>query len=575
MSDSPQETLRRAVGSTASAPPSARVTQPVQVEWYGAVGDGVADDTAAILAAITAAGANGSVLFKAGKTYKTTSLITIPSDGVTLWGYGAIITSATSAQYEKFRFSGRARGAVMGLRFDCLYTVGATSIAAGVIDIRNSSDIMVQDCEFNDVSNVGVYLYGTTTRATVAFNRFYKNFCAVFSDDDLTNQTTECRIVGNQIRTGLGTTSTALSAGIKISGIGSVSSHAGHVIADNVIDTPGQMGIEIQTWVNGCAIHGNTITGPGYGISVSGCSKIAVTGNTVRNPAIYGLEVASASTLITLAVNVVSGGATPDGIVVAGSSTDISITGGSVSGFDDAIYIDTDSRVTISGVLVYRPGGSCIYLKNASEVAISGCTFDGNGSFGFIFIDSTDAVCAQIVIASNILRGTVTNNGITLHSTANSITDLLVTGNNTSGMICPGGSIAWASTVSPETRLLRIRVYDNSGTGWGDEISTSFNMPYFPTSTNMSFFYNYWAHERGIIAMDATAGIKTVQLPSASRLAGYWVTIQKSDASGNAVTVSTYGGQTIDGAASVALAAQFDRVTVQSDATNWIIVSQD
>lgn len=61
MATTPQESIRRDVGSTNAATPSARVTQSVEVEWYGAVGDGTTDDTAAILAAITAAGANGRV----------------------------------------------------------------------------------------------------------------------------------------------------------------------------------------------------------------------------------------------------------------------------------------------------------------------------------------------------------------------------------------------------------------------------------------------------------------------------------------------------------------------------------
>lgn len=58
------------------------------VEDYGAVGDGVTDDTLALRDAIDAAGVNGVLLFKPGKTYALSGSIT-PLAGQTLSGYGA------------------------------------------------------------------------------------------------------------------------------------------------------------------------------------------------------------------------------------------------------------------------------------------------------------------------------------------------------------------------------------------------------------------------------------------------------------------------------------------------------
>lgn len=57
------------------------------VRWYGAVGDGVEDDTAAVVAAITAAGPRGVVLVPAGN-YRITATITI-SSAVTVMGLSA------------------------------------------------------------------------------------------------------------------------------------------------------------------------------------------------------------------------------------------------------------------------------------------------------------------------------------------------------------------------------------------------------------------------------------------------------------------------------------------------------
>lgn len=55
---------------------------------------------------------------------------------------------------------------------------------------------------------------------------------------------------------------------------------------------------------------------------------------------------------------------------------------------------------------------------------------------------------------------------------------------------------------------------------------------------------------------------------------GFEQTVKKTDASTNAVTVQGSGGVTVDGQASVSLAAQNDAVTVQYTGTAWVALSQ-
>jgi hypothetical protein len=73
-----------------------------------------------------------------------------------------------------------------------------------------------------------------------------------------------------------------------------------------------------------------------------------------------------------------------------------------------------------------------------------------------------------------------------------------------------------------------------------------------------------------VIKADATAGTVTVSLPSAAPNPVAY-TIIKSDVSANPVTLAPFGAQTINGAATRDLTAQWETVTVRSDGANWII----
>jgi hypothetical protein len=79
------------------------------------------------------------------------------------------------------------------------------------------------------------------------------------------------------------------------------------------------------------------------------------------------------------------------------------------------------------------------------------------------------------------------------------------------------------------------------------------------------------------IFCDATSGAITIDLPSASATGatGRVYVIKKTDNSGNAVTVDPNSTQTIDGATTYVLSAQYKYVTIQSNGTNWFIIGNN
>lgn len=71
---------------------------------------------------------------------------------------------------------------------------------------------------------------------------------------------------------------------------------------------------------------------------------------------------------------------------------------------------------------------------------------------------------------------------------------------------------------------------------------------------------------------NATGAAFTVTLPKAALFSGRQFIVKKTDASANAVTIDGDGTETIDGAATVALAVQYQSVTVLSDGSNWHLI---
>ena len=77
------------------------------------------------------------------------------------------------------------------------------------------------------------------------------------------------------------------------------------------------------------------------------------------------------------------------------------------------------------------------------------------------------------------------------------------------------------------------------------------------------------------VAVDCSGGVKIITLPTAVDREGRVYIIKKVDSSGNAVTVTPSGGQTIDGAANYSLASQYKYVSLISNGANWLVIGNN
>jgi hypothetical protein len=173
-----------AVATTAQA----KLRESVSVEDFGAVGDGVTDDSAAINAAIVAVNAaGGGVVNLDALNYAVATPVYMLSD-VTLRGKGSgsttitqigsaaswdaiavssgIITTLAAAEYNDIH--------VIGLKLQGLYTVpipdGAATYAVDGISIANAWNSSIEDCLVEDTSTA-ISFYGTVT-GVVHYNNF-------------------------------------------------------------------------------------------------------------------------------------------------------------------------------------------------------------------------------------------------------------------------------------------------------------------------------------------------------------------------------------------------------------------
>lgn len=73
---------------------------------------------------------------------------------------------------------------------------------------------------------------------------------------------------------------------------------------------------------------------------------------------------------------------------------------------------------------------------------------------------------------------------------------------------------------------------------------------------------------------DTTNGVITVNLPAAAALVGREVTVLRTSAGGNAVTLDPNGAETINGAANDSLGSQYSAITAISDGTELFIKNE-
>jgi hypothetical protein len=290
---------------------ASKLSDVVSVKDFGATGDGVTDDTAAVQAAITAAaGVGSSVLFPTG-AYLTTATLTVPANSTLIGRAAKIKLSLDDASSSVIKLTSQASNiTISGFELDGQKASVTTSTTGKMgIELRGNHNVVLRDIYAHDNKGDGLYLglnlAGDPDNSNIYVENWrsdanYRNGITVTSCD-------ACRFVA---LTGTATSGSAPQAGLDIE-------------PNNDTDTVNN--IEFVA----CKFTGNT----GYGAQVILRDAPSATQRGIRFTNSVFNSNTGGGILINSGVQVafvasdfsLNQGAAADGIVINKKSSDISI----------------------------------------------------------------------------------------------------------------------------------------------------------------------------------------------------------------------------------------------------------
>ena len=355
---------------------------------YGAIGDGVADDAAAIQDAIDSLPNGGTVFFPTG-TYKCLSGLTIANDKTVLSFAGGAALSYTTATQTLLTFSG-----------DNCSLVGATINAPAVFDGTNSpitysvvkiegENFTAENCVFNNVPRVGIWFKesgnGIVTGCRIdggTSDTFYTGSNTVHFgiaiDPPSTGSQGVYAITSNIIK--------RCVQGAGSGNTGSASYEQGVTVSGNVFELCWNHGWYSSGLANGSTISANSFVGCQIPIAATGWDHV-ITGNSLTVQT-TGTGVVTDNELTGISLRdpvrcVVTGN------VIKGEGVD----GGVVIGFDDNPGVPGADKVTENIC-----SNNVIQITNSSVAGVVAIRFLGNAT-----------AVSNNIIANNTITAPVRN----------------------------------------------------------------------------------------------------------------------------------------------------------------------
>jgi len=368
-------------------------SQAVNVQQYGAVGDGVTDDTAAIQAAVTASA--GRTVFVPAGTYLISQTIVLLSD-VTLIGdgVGSVIRLANGSNVHMFQNSNYSSGSNENIVFDRLVIDGnvANQTNNGTynkhgIRMRGVSYLTVRNCEIKNVGTDCINLINCTN-PVIRHNELHGayNHAVTFENTHgLLGESNTIHDCGSKTDA-LGFT----SSGHAFIGVNVACNHAR--ITNNYVYDMGDTCLRNEAAGEGWIIANNLVVNGGK-------DSIKIMGKTIGG--VRYITVASATGFAVNDTITAGGGSTATGTITAVNGSVLTVTMGGV--------VATYQPFRLGEAVTSTPGGgSSTITKIESEMAKANVVSNN------VIIDAgNDGIVANgdmpTIIIGNVIRGTGKN----------------------------------------------------------------------------------------------------------------------------------------------------------------------
>jgi hypothetical protein len=181
---------------------------------------------------------------------------------------------------------------------------------------------------------------------------------------------------------------------------------------------------------------------------------------------------------------------------------------------------------------------------------------------------SVNVTAGTALIDGYVSFGSFSISGLTDNTTNHVYANLAGSGTaNTTGTQ-PAGTVKLGTAVTAAGAVTSVDTAPGSGRQIKPTASTVVNRA-IQTKTSA---YTLTANDSVILA-DASGGAFTLTLPTAVGISGTVYTIKRISASNN-VTIDGAGAETIDGAATYVLTAQWQAVELISNGTSWFVIGE-